>query len=824
MALVEQQIQASDKAANSRFGSALAISGDFILVGAPNDTKMSDVALPNAGAVYIYKKGTNGFVEYTKLRGNDTTAHNFFGSTVAISNNYAIVGAINSGLPSGYWNCGGAYIFEYVSTAWQQYAQLFPPVRLNGDFFGSSVDISGNYAIVGAKGDSKAYIFARNGTTSEWLYEAVLTSPEIELNDLFGCKVGISGNFAVVAAENKTVNGQVCAGAVYIFKRTSYAVWSFVEKITADTPIAYSYFGRSIKIDGSYLIVGCPQGSTAAAYVYYYNSVLDTWNLQEKVSETIGIPGCSYGSAVAIKDVVNNPPLAAVGSVNMTASQSSIVYAYDLQNDSWMWRSPSINISYTNDFAKSIALNEKYLLCGAPNADSAAGSVYIFSSFIPVPFSFEQSFTWNLSQGYLYHYRIQGTCINSSCKTTGLQPNDAKCGGTDLQRFLWNISARDLTDLCTKMKDRFLTMPWSWPVLSIKKFSRPALTSDVAQDEANGIDHSCNELEEQETFCEIPECLEFCLSSYQTTYLSGTASLLHISKGYTAQGGLTLFGSAWWHHAKGNLKVFGSALTAAPEQYYTASGELKIFGTSNLEHYSYTMSGGLKVFGAAGINNPDYYLLARSYLVSSIIYKTIESNYADTSTLSSDTSEILSSCNCRVLGRVLKTRINLTQSDKFKLFLFRNNIVFPSEIEMIYNANDDIWRYSKVYEDATEKWNILAEWGCLTQTEQGYEELAPTWRWHLWLRQSKNGVKKDTKVLIYFVGDLVCGAAQENFNFTFNTVTEQTSSRLETINEKLVFFDNIELFASPSWLTNPILSVNMPLLQTDNQLQYYTEG
>src|SRR5260221_9161098 len=91
------------------------------------------------------------FQQLTKLVASDRTAGNQFGTAVAISGNYAVVGASDIpevGIASS-GNC--AYVFEKNSAGeWKQQQKLIPPQGMSNESFGSSVTISGNIIAIGA--------------------------------------------------------------------------------------------------------------------------------------------------------------------------------------------------------------------------------------------------------------------------------------------------------------------------------------------------------------------------------------------------------------------------------------------------------------------------------------------------------------------------------------------------------------------------------------------------------------------------------------------------------------------------------------------------
>jgi hypothetical protein len=113
-------------------------------------------------ATDIHGPGARG-EELVELKGLDTTADDFFGSSVAISGSTIIVGS-----PSVASGTGGAYVFTKTAGSWHQVAELRGPGTAAGDGFGSSVAISGDTIVVGApdhaNGSGRAYVFAESRT------------------------------------------------------------------------------------------------------------------------------------------------------------------------------------------------------------------------------------------------------------------------------------------------------------------------------------------------------------------------------------------------------------------------------------------------------------------------------------------------------------------------------------------------------------------------------------------------------------------------------------------------------------------------------------
>jgi hypothetical protein len=141
------------------------------------------------------------------------------------------------------------------------------------DWFGYSVALDGDTALVGARLDDvagnadqgSAYVFVRSGTT--WTQQAELTASDAAGGDRFGSSVAISGDSAIVGSPyNATPAGAVRAGSAYIFVRSGTA-WAQQAELTASAAAANAYFGWSVAISdaagGATAIVGAQYDDTA---------------------------------------------------------------------------------------------------------------------------------------------------------------------------------------------------------------------------------------------------------------------------------------------------------------------------------------------------------------------------------------------------------------------------------------------------------------------------------------------------------------------------------------------------------------------------------
>ena len=312
------KLTASDGAYYDLFGYSVSISGDYAIVGAYWD----DDKGVNSGSAYIFKRQGDTWNEMAKLTASDGAIEDHFSCSVSISGDYAIVGA-NGDDDNGSYS-GSAYIFKRQGDTWKETAKLTASDGAFYDYFGSSVSISGDYAIVGADGDDdigSAYIFKRQGDT--WNEMAKLTASDGASSDYFGYSVSISGDYAIVGADGDDDNGSN-SGSTYIFKREGND-WNETAKLTASDGAFYDYFGSSVSINGNYALVGAygdddNGSSSGSAYIYKIATGTDVPSVNINVDpETIQVGESStltWGSTNADSCIIEP----GIGSVNVSGS------------------------------------------------------------------------------------------------------------------------------------------------------------------------------------------------------------------------------------------------------------------------------------------------------------------------------------------------------------------------------------------------------------------------------------------------------------------------------------------------------------------------
>jgi hypothetical protein len=382
----QTQITANVPAQDEKFGISVAISGDYAIVGA-NTTSAN--GFTSSGTAYIYiRSGINDWVYHLQLTAIDAASGDYFGSSVAISGDYAIVGA-DLKTVNGFGGAGAVYVYIRNENSWTQQEPPITNTPASGDSFGSSVAIFGNYAIVGAPGKNTdigaAYIYNWNGTN--FVYQQQLINADLVSGDYFGGSVAISGDYAIVGAAGTDVNGLSYAGAAYIYIRDGSNNWTQPTKITVNSPTNNSVFGGSVAIYGDYAIVGARSeeidnvGNKGAAYIYIRSGIND-WTEQKRLTADVPINGDFFGFSV---DIYGD--YAIVGAYRktingVTESGAAYIYIRSGINNWTLQKTLTANTPAQNDkFGNSVAISGDYVIVGASgktvNGFTNAGAMYI---------------------------------------------------------------------------------------------------------------------------------------------------------------------------------------------------------------------------------------------------------------------------------------------------------------------------------------------------------------------------------------------------------------------------------------------------------------
>ncbi len=334
----QAKLTASDAQAGDRFGQSVGISGDTVVVGAFWDGDAGS----QSGSAYIFIRDGDNWVHQSKLTASDAQAGDHFGHAVGISGDTVIIGAIgndDAGIESG-----AAYIFTRDGSAWSEQTKLIASDAAASDWFGWSVSIEGNTAVVGAIGNDdagsrsgSAYVYVRDG--ENWNERAKLTASDAVKDGNFGHSAGISGETVIIGAPGNS-GVRTRSGSAYIFERNG-EIWAQAAKLIANDVRSGDGFGFSVGISGETVIVGAPfaddaSGNSGNAYIFEREEL--TWTLVEQLIASDAAAGDEFGAAVGISDAL---PIVGARLTDETRINSGAVYIYNLESPPQMVVTPN---------------------------------------------------------------------------------------------------------------------------------------------------------------------------------------------------------------------------------------------------------------------------------------------------------------------------------------------------------------------------------------------------------------------------------------------------------------------------------------------------
>ncbi|GAB5496698.1 MAG: FG-GAP repeat protein [Phycisphaerales bacterium] len=286
----EAKLVANDSEPGDFFCSSVSVSDDLAIMGAASDTTDGI----STGSAYIYRFDGVNWVQETKLLPDDGGADDLFGWSVSISDNIAVAGAFrNEDFGSG---IGSAYVFRFDGTGWVQETKLLPDDGPHANHFGFSVSVSGDTVLVGAMWDSDiaagagaAYIFRFDDV--EWVQESKLRPDEGSPQDFFGRSVSISGDTAVIGVPRDDDAGNN-SGSAYVF-RFDGAQWVHEAKVVSPRSTQGDSFGDSVSVSGNTAVMGAsgsdgnvPDSGSAYIYDIYPDLCLPDINCDGSVTPT----------------------------------------------------------------------------------------------------------------------------------------------------------------------------------------------------------------------------------------------------------------------------------------------------------------------------------------------------------------------------------------------------------------------------------------------------------------------------------------------------------------------------------------------------------
>ena len=221
---LDAALQADDGVRAARFGSSVAILGNRVLIGAPSDSHLA----PAAGSAYVFERDARGWHQKFKLMAEDAARADFFGSSVALSQNTAAVGAPYKMNGAGS-AVGAVYVFREMGAGWERQRKIVPPDAASGDAFGISISLLDNVLAIGSpRNDDAGSIYVYQQEEDEWRQLRKLQQSESLQNNEYGLAVMLSDDGSVVAGAWLAGSSEPETGAVEISELPCSQRWKSV--------------------------------------------------------------------------------------------------------------------------------------------------------------------------------------------------------------------------------------------------------------------------------------------------------------------------------------------------------------------------------------------------------------------------------------------------------------------------------------------------------------------------------------------------------------------------------------------------------------------
>lgn len=310
---VEKLIEAPGlRAGGEGFGGSLDVEGDYAIVSVSGDKHDANNQNPmnEAGSVNIYKRLSYGnWTQIQKLSASDRGPTDGYGTGVVVFGDEAFISAPRNGTDSLGLNPllqrgGGVFIYKRINDVYTEVQKIIAPDRNGGEDFGSSIDVSDGWLVVGATGEDKdasgvvgpqsgaVYIYKKNIGTGNWDYYQKIVAPNRRAGDYYGFDCSVDANVIVVGAPRQDRDANETnlsvtsnAGAAYAYRLNS-GVWQFEQKFSEpnSTRNIDNNMGNAVDVSSEIIVVGVPGSSIATGtgnrgrvMVYNYNSGSGTW-------------------------------------------------------------------------------------------------------------------------------------------------------------------------------------------------------------------------------------------------------------------------------------------------------------------------------------------------------------------------------------------------------------------------------------------------------------------------------------------------------------------------------------------------------------------
>lgn len=384
-ALEQYYVTPSLGTATQRFGR-VSTKGDLMVVGAPND----DTNATDAGTAYVYRFNatTDAWVFESQLMPSDPEAGANFGVSTAVDGDIAVVGAYLEDNSKG-TDAGAAYVFRRNTTTgvWSQEQKITPSVGAANDQYGLTMALAGTVLLVGAPFADTAngvdaglvYVYRYKNSIVKWVEETTLVDPDGAANDNAGWSLAFDGATAAVGSPLENQSNVSDSGTVGIWT-VSGTTWTQTAELASATLSPFSWFGSSVGVSGSDIVVGQRfydiTGATDCGACSFFTNIGGTWTPSGYFVNPDAASNDQFGQSAAMSG-----KLAVVGSYLDNAfgrTDSGMAYTFRKGKGTRGWfldqDLAASDGAASDGFGVSIACSDEHIVIGGFQNDTANGT------------------------------------------------------------------------------------------------------------------------------------------------------------------------------------------------------------------------------------------------------------------------------------------------------------------------------------------------------------------------------------------------------------------------------------------------------------------
>ncbi len=368
-AFPESELVQGGAVANDEFGWSVHARGNTSIVSAHRHA----VNGPQSGAAYVYVRDNNQWTQQAMLSAADGATEDWFGYSVAVDGDTAIVGAIFADI-AGASMRGAVYVFVRSGQTWTEQAKIIAPANRQGSFYGWSVAIEGDTAVIGAPffhaaSQFQGRVFVYQRSNNVWTLAADITAADGAQTDYLGTCVAINNGTIVATAPSATNQNGSETGAAYIYTKPA-ATWTQQARLSPTENDAGAQMGLAAAIENDIAVFGAPYTISATGCCYVFIRSSGAWAQSARLFASDGIADDRFGYGVDMSG-----PLLVVGA-NGTGTWQGSAYLFSSCSGPWteFARIDNSNSEPSDYFAEAVTTNGQQVIAAAHRKAGSAGA------------------------------------------------------------------------------------------------------------------------------------------------------------------------------------------------------------------------------------------------------------------------------------------------------------------------------------------------------------------------------------------------------------------------------------------------------------------